>query len=82
MLLTDYDEEEVRLRMRREAEQIGEKRGERRGVRKGKKQGIKQGEMKMAALVSQLASLGRMEDIQRAAIDENVRRQLFKEFNI
>jgi len=44
--------------------------------------GIKKGENKLAALIEQLFSLGRMEDIQKAAKDEVYRANLFKEFQI
>ena len=57
---------------------IGEARGEARGVAIGEAKGIN----KLAALIDQLISLGRLEDIQKAAKDEDYRADLFKEFQI
>lgn len=56
--------------------------GEAKGIAIGEAKGIKKGENKLATLIDQLFSLGRMEDIQKAAKDEAYRADLFKEFQI
>lgn len=38
--------------------------------------------MRMASLISKLIALGRHEDVERAANDEEYRKTLFKEFNL
>ena len=55
-------------------EAIGEARGEARGEVKG--------EDKFGALIEKLFSLGRVDDVQRAATDKAFRAGLFKEFQI
>lgn len=66
MLLTEYDEMET-MRL---FELDGERRGEKKGA------------MRMASLISKLIALGRSEDVERAANDEDYRKTLFKEFNL
>ena len=48
----------------------------------GKAEGKAQGENKFAALVSNLLSLGRTDDIEKATSDEEARKQFYKEFGI
>ncbi|MBR6160013.1 MAG: hypothetical protein IKQ40_06885 [Lachnospiraceae bacterium] len=55
-------------------EEIGEERGEARGITLG--------EGRFAKLVSTLISMGRTEDVKRAADDEEARKQLYREFNL
>jgi hypothetical protein len=49
---------------------------------KGVSIGEKKGESRLAALMDQLLSQGRVEDARKAAKDENFRARLFKEFRI
>ena len=55
---------------------------EARGIAIGEARGEAKGINKLAALIDQLISLGRLEDIQKAAKDEDYRADLFKEFQI
>ncbi len=49
---------------------------------RGLRQGVKQGEDAFAALIQKLFSLGRTEDVKRAAEDQEYRHALMKEFSI
>lgn len=57
-----------------EAEERGEKRGEKKGEKKGEKLVI--------TLMQKLYSLGRTEDLQKAAYDEKYRNKLYEEFEL
>jgi hypothetical protein len=48
----------------------------------GKAEGLAEGEGRMAALMKKLLSLGRMEDLQKAATDQKYREVLYTEFKI
>lgn len=49
---------------------------------KGVSQGFAQGEKNLAELIEKLISLGRTEDVSKAASDENARKAFYKEFGI
>lgn len=65
-----------------EREKIGEKRGERRGERRGEKRGIRCGEDSMGNLVKILLENNRLDDLQKAAVNQAYRRKLMKELGI
>ena len=52
------------------------------GKAEGKAEGLDEGEGRMAALMKKLLSLGRMEDLQKAATDQKYREVLYTEFKI
>ena len=52
------------------------------GKAEGKAEGLAEGEGRMAALMKKLLSLGRMEDLQKAATDQKYREVLYTEFKI
>ena len=52
------------------------------GHEEGRKLGHEEGEDKLAALTSVLLAAGRVEDLQKAAIDKDVRESLYKELSI
>lgn len=61
---------------------IGEKRGERRGEKRGEKRGIRCGEDSMGNLVKILLENNRLDDLQKAAVNQTYRRKLMKELGI
>ena len=56
--------------------------GEAAGKAKGKAEGKAEGEAKLAQLISKLISLGRDDDVSRAASDKVAREALYKEFGM
>ena len=48
----------------------------------GKAEGKAEGEDRLASLMKKLLSLGRMEDLQKAATDQKYREVLYTEFKI
>ena len=72
------------------AEEQAEARGEARGIKIGEARGIKigeaksieTGENKLGHLISKLLSLGRTQDIERAANDPEYRKKLYTELSI
>ena len=48
----------------------------------GKAEGLAEGESRLAALMKKLLSLGRKEDLQKAATDQKYREILYTEFKI
>ena len=66
MLLTDYDENEVRELFKED----------------GRREGIKQGETKFGALIQKLCRLGLQDEIQRVVDDEEYRNQLYRKYGI
>ena len=56
--------------------------GKAEGLAEGKAEGLAEGEGKLAALMKKLLSLGRMEDLQKAATDQKYREILYTEFKI
>ena len=61
---------------------IGEARGEARGIKIGEAKSIETGENKLGHLISKLLSLGRTQDIERAANDPEYRKKLYTELSI
>ena len=59
-----------------------ENRGIQRGMSQGISQGISQGEELMSKLVVKLMQAGRTEELERAAMDSEYRRQLFMEYEL
>lgn len=55
---------------------------ENRGIQRGMSQGISQGEELMSKLVVKLMQAGRTEELERAAMDSEYRRQLFMEYEL
>lgn len=55
---------------------------ENRGIQRGMSQGISQGEELMSKLVVKLMQAGRADELERAAIDSEYRRQLFMEYEL
>ena len=51
-------------------------------MRRFERDGERRGETKLATLITKLFSLGRVDDAQKAASDEEARKGFFKEFNI
>lgn len=70
LCITEYNEAETMKMIREESHE------------EGRKEGQKEGEDKLGRLVTQLVSLGRTSDIQKAAVDKAARTLLYKEFNI
>lgn len=66
LCITEYNEAETMKMIREESHE----------------EGREEGEDKLGRLVTQLMSLGRTDDVQRAAADKEVRGVLYKEFNI
>ena len=66
MLLTDYDENEVRELFKED----------------GRREGIKQGETKFGALIQKLCRLGLQDEIQRVVDDEEYRNQLYRKYGV
>ena len=60
----------------------GKAEGKAEGLAEGKAEGLAEGEGKLAALMKKLLSLGRMEDLQKAATDQKYREILYTEFKI
>lgn len=58
------------------------KAGERRGMEQGMEQGIQQGETQLGLLISHLFADGRTNDVQKAATDERIRKEFYKEYGI
>ena len=52
------------------------------GVVRGREEGREEGRRLMSALISKLLQEKRLDDLQRAAEDEEYRERLMKEFNI
>ena len=82
MCITEYNEAETMKMIREESREEGREEGRREGRKEGRKEGQKEGEDKLGRLVTQLVSLGRTSDIQKAAVDKAARTLLYKEFNI
>ena len=60
----------------------GKAEGLAEGKAEGKAEGLAEGEGKLAALMKKLLSLGRKEDLQKAATDQKYREILYTEFKI
>ena len=60
----------------------GKAEGLAEGKAEGKAEGLAEGEGRLAALMKKLLSLGRMEDLQKAATDQKYREILYTEFKI
>ena len=56
--------------------------GKAEGKAEGLAEGLAEGEGRLAALMKKLLSLGRMEDLQKAATDQKYREILYTEFKI
>ncbi len=67
---------------RAEGKAEGRADGKAEGLAEGEAAGIMKGESRFAALTKKLLSLGRMEDLQRAAADQKYREDLYAEFNL
>ena len=70
LLLTEYDEAKTMELFRLD------------GVEEGRKEGRKEGVDQMATLMKDLLEQGRIEDAQKAAVDEEARKLLFVEFGL
>lgn len=70
MLLTEYDEQ-AHIKSEREI-----------ALEKGREEGREEGENRLAKLVQMLLDIGHTDDLNRAMVDTNYRKQLFQEFNL
>ena len=52
------------------------------GERRGMEQGIQQGESQLGLLISRLFADGRTNDAQKAAADERIRKEFYREYGI
>ena len=98
MLLTEYDEirtmemfkregrEEGRIEGREEGREEGRvegrKEGRREGRIEGRKEGRGEGEARLGTLITRLISLGRTDEIAKAASDSAFRDKLYAEFGM
>ena len=60
----------------------GYNEGRDKGYNEGRDKGYKEGENRLGNLIMKLTSLGRMEDISKAASDSDYRQKLYQEFQI
>ena len=67
---------------RAEGKAEGLAEGKAEGKAEGLAEGLAEGEGRLAALMKKLLSLGRMEDLQKAATDQKYREILYTEFKI
>lgn len=74
MCLTEYDEQKNLNAFKEEGILIG--------IERGKKEGKKEGEIKLGKLIEKMITMGRIDDVTRAARDESYRELLYKEFGI
>ena len=66
----------------KEALKMERAEGKAEGLAEGKAEGLAEGESRLAALMKKLLSLGRKEDLQKAATDQKYREILYTEFKI
>ena len=60
----------------------GLEQGLQQGLQKGLEKGLEKGQNRLALLVGQLLSAGRMDDLKRVSYDEAYREKLLKEFGL
>ncbi|MGN0161202.1 MAG: hypothetical protein ACI4AQ_07440 [Lachnospiraceae bacterium] len=60
----------------------GIQQGLEQGIQQGMEQGIKKGETRLGLLISRLFADGRTNDAQKAATDERIRKEFYKEYGI
>ena len=68
--LTEYDEAKTMAKIRRDA------------IKEGREIGRKVGEEKLALLLQKLLAQGKSEDAQRALVDKEHRKYLYKEYGL
>ena len=68
--LTEYDEAKTMAKIRRDA------------IKEGREIGRKVGEEKLALLLQKLLAQGKSEDAQRALVDKEQRKCLYKEYGL
>lgn len=76
-----FDEREERVNMCQAVKEI-RLEGRTEGRAEGRTEGRTEGEEKLGKLVSALIKMKRIDDVQSAAVDKEVRERLYKEFNI
>ena len=67
---------------REEGFKEGFKEGFEESFKKGFEEGLEEGEAEMAALYKYLIKENRLEDLERASVDANYRKELFRELNL
>ena len=82
MWINEYNEEETMQMFKEEGIKIGEQRGRREGRQEGRREGRQEGENLLAALINKLISLGRNDEIFKAANDPVFRDSLYVQFGL
>lgn len=68
--------------MVKEGEKRGIEQGRKQGIEQGMEQGRKQGESRLGLLISHLFADGRADDARKAAADERIRKEFYREYGI
>ncbi|MDD6572288.1 MAG: Rpn family recombination-promoting nuclease/putative transposase [Thermoflexaceae bacterium] len=67
---------------RQQGMEQGRQQGLEQGIQQGMEQGIQQGESQLGLLISRLFADGRTNDAQKAAADERIRKEFYREYGI
>ena len=70
MCITEYDEKKTMDKIRRDS------------IKEGIEKGIEKGEDKLSLLLQKLIAQGKSEDAQRALVDKEQRKCLYKEYGL
>ena len=82
MLLTEYNETRTMEMFKKEGREEGRIEGRKEGRIEGREEGRGEGEARLGTLITRLISLGRTDDIAKAASDPVFRGKLYAEFGM